>query len=204
MAPNVGLLSRTYYSWKALRLPWRKRFFVGTFCYDLQGNTYWEFKLTSSETRLRRIVKYPRSTHLSQVQVSPLWHQWLRHMRAQPPSLDEQEGDLVRRERTKVLAAEADARWEAKPRVMSPQDGDSPAVLAGGGAGTDTTPETGTGTGTGTRPETQQMRETSDGKGTQGTGAEGDAADDAWARAKKAQGVGEKWQPAAWDPSSRR
>ncbi|KAG6012509.1 hypothetical protein E4U43_007748 [Claviceps pusilla] len=190
MAPTVGLLARTYYSWKALRLPWRKRFFIG---YDLQGNTYWEFKLTSSETRLRRIVHYPRSTHLSQVQVSPLWHQWLRHMRAQPPSLEEQQGDLLRRDRTKILAAEADARWEAKPRVMTA--GDSPAAL-GGSAGAE--PDMKTDKGTQQQQQQQQQKATID-QGT--TTAEGN---DAWSRAKKAQGVGEKWQPAAWKPSPKR
>lgn len=47
-----------------------------------------------------------------------MWHQWLRHTRRDPPSLDEQKGDVVRQEQMKYLAAEADARWEAKPRVM--------------------------------------------------------------------------------------
>ncbi|KAG6004770.1 hypothetical protein E4U21_000800 [Claviceps maximensis] len=196
MAPTPGLLTRAYYNWKALRLPWRKRFFIG---HDLQGNTYWEFKLTSSETRLRRIVNYPRSTHLSQVQVSPLWHQWLRHMRAEAPSLDEQRGDLVRRDRTRILAAEADARWEAKPRVMTA--GESQA-LSGGGERTDTKTEVrqtqqqetiGVGAGAGQGTET-----------TRGAGQEEVDADDAWSRAKKAQAVGEKWQPAAWSPSSKR
>lgn len=54
-------------------------------------------------------------------QISPAWHQWLRHTRQFPPSLTEQSQDLIRQERLKVLAAQADARWEAKARI-----GDTP------------------------------------------------------------------------------
>ncbi|KLO80071.1 uncharacterized protein LW93_7517 [Fusarium fujikuroi] len=119
MATNqIGPVARAWYRWKALRLPWRKRFLVG---YDLQGNTYWEFRLTrgaESNERWRRIVKYPRSTHYSSVKVSPQWHQWLRHTREDPPSIEEQHSDVLRQVRMQKLAAEADARWEAKPRVM--------------------------------------------------------------------------------------
>jgi NADH dehydrogenase [ubiquinone] 1 alpha subcomplex assembly factor 2 len=117
MSPTgAGPLKQAWYAWKALRLPWRKRFLIG---HDLHGNTFWEFRLTNDPNeRWRRIVKYPRSTHYSHVKVSPQWHQWLRHTRSDPPALDEQQGDLVRQARMKRLAAEADARWEAKPRVM--------------------------------------------------------------------------------------
>ncbi|KAG6020908.1 hypothetical protein E4U41_002689, partial [Claviceps citrina] len=201
MAPTIGPLTRTYYSWKALRLPWRKRFFIG---HDLEGNTYWEFKLTSSETRLRRIVKYPRSTHLSQVHVSPLWHQWLRHMRAQPPSLEEQQGDVARRQRTRVLAAEADARWEAKPRAVPlPQQGDSRMALqaAPSGAGSASASDAG-------KTTDAQTKAGGGGGGGGGGGPDrtpqqmsADDHHDVWAAAKKAQGPGERWQPTAWDPS---
>ncbi|PNY24109.1 Uncharacterized protein TCAP_05950, partial [Tolypocladium capitatum] len=105
MSPKrIGPIAQAWYRWKALRLPWRKRFFIG---HDLHGNTYWEFRLTrgaddgaaSHGERWRRIVTYPRSTHLSDVSVSPLWHQWLRHTRPDAPSLAEQRGDVVRQER---------------------------------------------------------------------------------------------------------
>ncbi|RDA92802.1 hypothetical protein CP533_0801 [Ophiocordyceps camponoti-saundersi (nom. inval.)] len=122
---SVGLLARAWYSWKSLRLPWRKRFLAG---YDLSGNTYWEFRLTSRGAPTkdavrgepwRRIVTYPRSTPYSDVKVSPLWHQWLRHQRREAPSLEEQRHDVLRQEQVKQLAAEADARWEAKPRLLN-------------------------------------------------------------------------------------
>lgn len=68
---------------------------------------------------MRRIVKYPsRSVHYSEIKISPQWHQWLRHTRADPPSITEQSQDLLRQENLKILAAEADARWAAKPSFL--------------------------------------------------------------------------------------
>ncbi|KAJ4304119.1 hypothetical protein N0V88_001729 [Collariella sp. IMI 366227] len=119
MSPNqISPLLRAWYKWKMLRL-------------DLNGNTYWEFldrgaslPPTSSITnhtppvRWRRIVRYPGRAHPSDVNVPPAWHQWLRHTRSDPPSIAEQQAEVARRARMQVLAAQADARWEAKPRVM--------------------------------------------------------------------------------------
>ncbi|PHH63938.1 hypothetical protein CDD81_5157 [Ophiocordyceps australis] len=123
MSPKrAGLLAQAWFRWKALRLPWRKRFFVGQ---DINGNSFWEFRLTTrgdasgpNMERWRRIVDYPRSTPYSDIKVSPLWHQWLRHCRDEPPSLAEQRQDLLRQQQIKLLAAEADARWNAKPRLV--------------------------------------------------------------------------------------
>jgi len=67
---------------------------------------------------MRRIVQYPPSTHYSEINISPQWHQWLRHTRSEPPSLTEQSQDLIRQRNLKVLAAKADARWAAKPSVL--------------------------------------------------------------------------------------
>ncbi|KAK3302446.1 uncharacterized protein B0T15DRAFT_305761 [Chaetomium strumarium] len=126
--PPVSPLLRAWYKWKMLRLPWRRQFLVGL---DLNGNTYWEFldrgsRLPSpspthpnlSPVRWRRIVRYPRGTHNGDVVVPPAWHQWLRHTRPDPPSLREQQAEVARQERIRLLAAQADARWEAKPRAM--------------------------------------------------------------------------------------
>ncbi|KAE8453353.1 hypothetical protein EG329_010214 [Mollisiaceae sp. DMI_Dod_QoI] len=114
---STSPLRQAWYRWKSLRLPWRKRFLVGL---DLQGNTFWEFcdTLSSHQHRMRRIVQYPPSTHYSEIKISPQWHQWLRHTRNDPPSLTEQSQDLVRQRNLKVLAAEADARWAAKPSFL--------------------------------------------------------------------------------------
>jgi NADH:ubiquinone oxidoreductase subunit len=95
---------------------------------DLEGNTYWEFRdtLFSQQGRLRRIVQYPPSLHYSDVtsKISPSWHQWLRHTRPDPPSLTEQSQDLVRQRNLKILAAQADERWNAKKSYL-----DAPADI---------------------------------------------------------------------------
>ncbi|OWP06012.1 hypothetical protein B2J93_1769 [Marssonina coronariae] len=116
---------QAWYKWKALKLPWRKRFFVGL---DLQGNTFWEFRdtLSSHKYRMRRIVECPAATHYSEVKISPQWHQWLRHTRRDPPSLTEQSQDLVRQRQLKILAAQADARWAAKPSFLDTPERSQP------------------------------------------------------------------------------
>ncbi|KAM0463773.1 hypothetical protein ACHAO4_000496 [Trichoderma viride] len=189
---RIGPFAQAWYKWKALRLPWRKRFLIG---FDLQGNTFWEFRLTrgaqDSSERWRRIVSYPRSTHYSQVKVSPQWHQWLRYTRREAPTMEEQRAELVRQERMKLLAAEADARWEAKPRVMEAPRGEEEEArrlpLA--------------------EERAQQPVEEEDTKAkekpSQAAKQEGEKVDakDPWARAK-AQGPGENWQPKAWTPTA--
>ena len=87
---------------------------------DLNGNTFWEFRdsLSSHKHRMRRIVQYSSSTHYSEIKISPQWHQWLRHTRPYPPSLTEQSQDVIRQQNLKLLAAEADARWAAKPSFL--------------------------------------------------------------------------------------
>ncbi|RBR07033.1 uncharacterized protein FIESC28_10849 [Fusarium coffeatum] len=180
---QIGPVTRAWYKWKALRLPWRKRFLMG---FDLQGNTYWEFRLTrgaESNERWRRIVEYPRSAHYSSVKVPPQWHQWLRHTREEPPSVEEQQGDIVRQARMKKLAAEADARWEAKPRVMeAPQAAPAPLLQPANAssAGQD---------GKGTKADA----------GAKKAEDEVELKDDPWAKAK-ARAPGETWQPSAWTP----
>lgn len=86
--------------------------------YDLKGNTYWEFPDTQrmGPARVRRIVKYQQGAHFN-VNVPPMWHQWLRHQRSRPPSIREQQMEVTRQENIKILAAQAKARWEAKRLV---------------------------------------------------------------------------------------
>lgn len=50
-----------------------------------------------------------------------MWHQWLRCTRMDPPTIEEQVADVKRLEQLKVNAALADARWEAKGRIVSGQ-----------------------------------------------------------------------------------
>ncbi|KAI1878369.1 uncharacterized protein JN550_000551 [Neoarthrinium moseri] len=210
LGPQIGPVKRAWYRWKMLRLPWRKRFLVGL---DLRGNTYWTFldqrpdpSTPDAALRWRRIVQYPRSTHLSEVKVPPQWHQWLRHQREDAPSLGEQAADLARRERTRLLAAEADARWEAKPRVMDipaaereqlqrQQQQPAPALDTGdmrgkvmAEEGQRDTPRAATGTPADTAPGAKEGKTT-------------EVKDDPW---KRASGPSETWQPEAWTPSSAR
>ncbi|KAI0998906.1 hypothetical protein K3495_g9292 [Podosphaera aphanis] len=136
MLPTPGSsLKQLWYRWKALKLPWRKQYLVGL---DLQGNTFWEFRdsLSSPLNRMRRIVKFSQPTiHYSEVQISPQWHQWLRHTRTNPPCLAEQSQDILRQEQLKILAAAADARWtteSGKHSLASPvQDMSSCLPLKG-------------------------------------------------------------------------
>ncbi|OTB04993.1 hypothetical protein M426DRAFT_320301 [Hypoxylon sp. CI-4A] len=185
LAKQISPIRKAWYQWKALRLPWRKQFLVGL---DLQGNTYWEFRLergdpNSPDSRFRRIVKYPRSTHYSDVVVPPQWHQWLRYQRQQAPSLSEQASDVYRQERIKVLAAEADARWEAKPSLL-----DMPGQEKG-----QPVPPLNTGR---TQPQERAARE-SPTRNERGEVTE--QKDDPWKQARSTS-PGETWQPEAWSP----
>jgi NADH dehydrogenase [ubiquinone] 1 alpha subcomplex assembly factor 2 len=160
---------------------------------DLQGNTFWQFRDTrglAPGQRWRRIVKYPRSTHYSDVKVSPLWHQWLRQTREHPPSVQEQVQDLARQQQIKMLAAQADARWEAKPRVMeAPRREDEQLPLP-----TSNTTRVEGGTPETNKPARGRPEEAAE------TNKEG-AAEDPW---KRARGPSENWHPETWTPSVRR
>ncbi|KAL5624243.1 hypothetical protein BROUX41_004303 [Berkeleyomyces rouxiae] len=110
-------LRLAWYRWKGLSLPWRKRRFVG---YDFHGNTFWIFRDPGGYVPVdtwRRIVQAPGKSHFSDLKVPPVWHQWLRHVRAEPPTIEEQIADVRRQEATAQLAQRASARWAAKPRV---------------------------------------------------------------------------------------
>ncbi|RYO95365.1 hypothetical protein DL762_000107 [Monosporascus cannonballus] len=225
---QIGPVLGAWYKWKSLRLPWRKRFLVGL---DLRGNTYWEFRLARGDPTshpsgaatsapahqsqrnqtptypFRRIVRYPRPTHYSEVTVPPAWHQWLRYRRASAPTLEEQLADAARQERIKVLAAQADARWAAKPGYL-----DAPPAAS-------------------SQQQRQQQKREQPGRDyraedgvkshiespadmlrAQGTEKQGKKPDDAqkkrveedpWKQADARRGgPSETWQPQAWNPSS--
>lgn len=53
--------------------------------FDLEGNSFWEFKETLGAQRFRRIVKYSRRTHYGDVKLTrtlPAVHQFLAHVNA--------------------------------------------------------------------------------------------------------------------------
>ncbi|KAF1911498.1 hypothetical protein BDU57DRAFT_461806 [Ampelomyces quisqualis] len=126
MPKGPGPLLRAWYEWRMKRFPWRKKWLVG---FDLQGNTFWEFKDQLHALRNRRIAKYHRSTHYSEVNVSPSWMQWLRHTRFDPPTVAEQQQEIMRQERMKMLASQADARWASKPSALDSPDKQQPMQM---------------------------------------------------------------------------
>lgn len=188
----MSAFSNAWYRWKAMRFPWRKRFLVGV---DLKGYTYWEFRVSKDSERLRRIVQYPRSVPLSEVQVTAQWHQWLKYMRQDPPTLEEQAQEVGRQERMKILAAQADARWEAKPRVM-----DAPGRAQGQPVPALNTAQT--------QPNAPEMTSANDAKtsgeqtstATAGSDVKTKFGKDPWAKPRG--GPSGDWQPEAWTPPS--
>ncbi|MCJ1371204.1 hypothetical protein MMC20_002419 [Loxospora ochrophaea] len=114
-SPTTSPFLRLWQRWKALKLPWRRRWLAGT---DLSGTTFWEFRDSNASQRYRRIAQPPTLTHFADIKISPQWHQWLRHTRLSPPSLAEQSADLTRQAQLKQLAALADQRWAEKPSFL--------------------------------------------------------------------------------------
>ncbi|CAG8976684.1 hypothetical protein HYALB_00010809 [Hymenoscyphus albidus] len=193
--PTLSPLKTAWYKWKSLRwVPGRKKFLVGL---DLNGNTFWEFRdaLNSHKHKMRRIVQYPHFAHLSDVQVSPQWLQWLRHTRKEAPSIAEQEGDGARRERLKILAQAADERWARKGSFL-----EKPKVAEGGllGVGEVERAEGVNKTDWGrwedvavdSKAQEQSTRRSP------ATKPESQGSEDPWKQAKG--GPSEEWQPQTW------
>ncbi|EFE33421.1 uncharacterized protein ARB_07781 [Trichophyton benhamiae CBS 112371] len=165
-------------------------FLVGN---DLAGNTYWEFKDSLKPGRLRRIVKASPKIHYADVKV-PLvdgwtaqWHQWLRYVRPEPPSIEEQQNELLRQQRIKYLAQQADERWASKPSVLDkPAQQGAPALQSQQPSYHTTRQDTGAGTA-----EVLQEQQP-DAKG-------GKKVKNPWDRA--AGGPSENWQPESWTPN---
>ncbi|KAI9671980.1 MAG: hypothetical protein M1817_002288 [Caeruleum heppii] len=165
--------------------------------FDLLGNTYWEFRDSLTQGRFRRIVQYPRSVHYSDIQITPQWHQWLRHTRQSPPSLTEQRQDVARQQSLKELARLADERWASKPSFLDrPEDTGQPR------------PATEVKDPGGYAPPTED-------EGKRGVRNAVGAPDEVAAGEKAATpakeknpwdinrgGPSEQWQPEAWNPSS--
>ncbi|KAK6602026.1 hypothetical protein H4I95_07128 [Botrytis cinerea] len=186
-------IRKAWYQWKALRLPWRKRFFVGL---DLQNNSFWEFRDAINAGRMRRIVQTPSSIQYSDVRISPQWHQWLRHTREDAPSIEE----LVECEsefsgsasgEAAGVAGHAGERWRGVYGNGSEGDGKGVANAIASEA-QEVEKEKVVATGNSASGEIQydaaiQPREEKTYK------------DDPWKKARG--GPSEEWQPQAWDPN---
>lgn len=172
---------------------------------DLQGNTYWEFREVRGDprpgdpVRWRRIVQYPRGTHYAEVKVPPQWHQWLRNMREAPPTIQEQHAEVRRQAQMKYLAAEADARWEAKPRVMDAPGGvtgQPVAPLESRGARHGEAAEDGEKTRRDAIVSGEEQNSAAQNAPVRQSAAE---KEDPWKKHPRA-GPGEDWAPQAWVP----
>lgn len=111
---KVTPLRQLYFKWRSLRnVPFRKKFFIG---YDLDGNTFWEFRNYNDPARMRRIVEY-RIPNLNYVdyKIPPQWVQWLRHNRPTSPTLEELLADFQRQQQLKGLVQQAEERWKSIP-----------------------------------------------------------------------------------------
>ncbi|KAI9735893.1 MAG: hypothetical protein M1834_001359 [Cirrosporium novae-zelandiae] len=185
--PQIGPVKRLWYTWKSMKLPWRKRFLVGM---DLAGNTFWEFKDTLNSQRLRRIVKSSTSTHYADVKISPQWHQWLRYIRPFPPTLSEQQADVARQAQLKKLAQLADQRWAEKPSYLDmPKERQQlqPATHPRGPGGY---------TGKKKPEGKDNVKNAVDNQ----EEIKQDKKDNPWARERGLPG--ENWQPEAWNPDT--
>ncbi|KAF4156678.1 hypothetical protein CNMCM6936_007426 [Aspergillus lentulus] len=196
-----------WFKWKSLRLPWRRSFLVGT---DLSGNTYWEFKDSLNAGRYRRIVKYNSKTHYADVQVTHFtaqWHQWLRYVRADPPSLEEQQQDVLRQIQIKRLAQLADMRWASKPSYLDKPQTQQPGPATRTSDATLHPPMGAVGEGPKTHnavsgAEASKAADTTTPTPTPTPDVKRTGKEDPWAKART--GDSENWQPESWAPSSLR
>ncbi|CEO60002.1 hypothetical protein PMG11_04646 [Penicillium brasilianum] len=186
------MVNSLWFKWKSLRLPWRRSFLVG---HDLAGNTFWEFKDVVNASRYRRIVKFDPKTHYGDVQVTPQWHQWLRYVREHPPSLEEQQQDLVRQAQIKQLARLADERWASKPSFLDkPKTQQPPPPTESSETSVNQTAES-----------LQEASATASSTPTPkpASAKPKPAKEDPWAKANPGN-PGDTWQPESWTPSSKR
>lgn len=145
------------------------------------------------------------------------WHQWLRYVREHPPSLQEQQGDLVRQAQLKQLARLADERWASKPSYLDaprqPQEqqphpatkttGDTSEMPASPATATAfhnavETPGRGEVEKEATRPVKKDGAQNSRDEQSTVSGAK-----NPWAASDRS-GPSEKWQPESWTPSASR
>ncbi|KAL2918662.1 hypothetical protein HK105_201496 [Polyrhizophydium stewartii] len=109
----IRLLARRI---KALNLPWQANRFMG---YDLDGNMYFEGPPTREGVTLpRRSVEYRGGAiHPSQYDPSTIpvqWLAWMRHTRADPPTIDELHADAARRAFVEQRALELESKDAAE------------------------------------------------------------------------------------------
>lgn len=119
------------------------------------------------------------------------WHQWLRHVREHPPSIQEQQQDLVRQAQIKQLARLADERWASKPSVLDkPKNHQQPPTTQINEANLN-------------QPANAAPAQTVPASTTSEPVPKTQKVENPWGKANKTN-PGEEWQPEAWTPSSKR
>jgi NADH dehydrogenase [ubiquinone] 1 alpha subcomplex assembly factor 2 len=149
---------------------------------------------------------------LSTDPLSAQWMQWLRHTRPDAPTLAEQQADIFRQQQMKQLAAQADARWAAKPSFLDAPDKQQPTQMLQSRDPTSGIRQTAV------DHESQPSRipkEVEDVKDepeqsndapalkTRKLRSEPKARDSPWEQATK-RNSGDEWTPAAWSPAPAR
>ena len=178
--PQSSFISGLWSRYKSLKLPWRRSWLAGR---DLNGQAYYFYR-PSLSSPVRRMLRHDNKTAYSDLQIPPQWYQWLHYTRATPPSLQELQMDSLRQEQLKVLARQADERWESKPKVMEgPRKRPSFALGAGDGE------IAGQGEGKNADQLDKKAQEVK--------------AKNPW-RKRTSQNPGQGYQPEAWTPGSGR
>ncbi|KAK9464412.1 hypothetical protein V1512DRAFT_250109 [Lipomyces arxii] len=121
---NSGYIRSIWLRWKMLRrVPFRKRFLIGT---DLEGNTFWEWNNLNNPGRQRRLVELRNGkTEYVDYSLPPQWGQWLRHVRYEPPTVQELMNENVRRAGIAARVAAAEQRWKSIPLKDRPVEHNS-------------------------------------------------------------------------------
>ncbi|CAE6430726.1 unnamed protein product [Rhizoctonia solani] len=128
------LFSRLWGAWRR-----QSKHFVGE---DIDGNRYYEIPAQRTDlVRTTRRVEYNVTSHDAAQnvnrarQLSVQWASWLSHTRPDPPTIQELQADLLRRQRLQhnVRMIEARDREERERQMITAQAEPQPLRVAGGG-----------------------------------------------------------------------
>ena len=146
---------------------------------------------------------------------SPCTAQWAQWLRFEAPTIQEQQQEVLRQQRIKLLAAQADARWAEKPSAVDAPDKQQPIQML-----ESADPNTGI-RQMNTHQETRDRAEAlfpATEERVQDEAPQTDAAptlktkqpmrteprDSPWKQAAGKGNPGEEWQPAPWSPAPAR
>ena len=147
---------------------------------------------------MRLLFEWPVRTWLTSATAQ--WHQWLRHVRQNPPSTEEQQQDLVRQAQIKHLARLADERWDSKPSYLDKPETHQPGPAT---RTTNTTLHPAEQHGQPAPSEPPHPGVSNAVRSDEQAAAEGgQSKEDPWAKARG--GPSENWQPETWAPAAAR